>query len=365
VEFTALYCMLPDRRQQGDGFGVGFEWDVPLLEGYDYEVLRNASRSPSVTAFGGCDTPGIAGVIRRRRLDALVVNGWVVRSCLQALQACRRMDVPCLVRGEANLLRPRPWWKRAAHRRLVRQYAGCLYIGRANRHFYERHGVGTPRLFPAPYCVDNRRFGERAAEGDTRVAELRRGLGIPEDATSFLFSGKLIPKKHPLELLQAFRALAGAVGCVHLLIAGDGELRPACEAYAAAHRLPVSFAGFLNQSQIAEAYLAADCLVLPSDHGETWGLVVNEAMACGRPAIVSDQVGCAADLIVEHETGRTFSFGDWSELAERMAELAGGRRRLRQMGETAKRHIAAYSPEAAADGITRAAHTVTRNGRVG
>ena len=79
LEFVALFCQLPDERQQGDGFGVGFRWDVPLLEAYEYEVLRNVSPRPSVTAFRGCDTPDLADVIRRRRLDALVVNGWVVK----------------------------------------------------------------------------------------------------------------------------------------------------------------------------------------------------------------------------------------------------------------------------------------------
>ena len=247
------------------------------------------------------------------------------------------------------------------HRRLVRQYAACLYIGKVNRAFYESHGVEASRLLPAPYCVENDRFAEPAARWTGREAEPRKRLGIPRESVCFLFSGKLIPKKHPLELLEAFEAVVLQGAPVHLLVVGDGELRLHCEQYVRERRLSVTFAGFVNQSRIPELYAAADCLVLPSDYGETWGLVVNEAMACGRPAIVSDQVGCAADLIVEHETGRTFRFGDWGQLAERMLELASAPAHSRSMGEAAKRHVAAHSPEAAAKGIVQAAQDVARH----
>jgi glycosyltransferase involved in cell wall biosynthesis len=81
---------------------------------------------------------------------------------------------------------------------------------------------------------------------------------------------------------------------------------------------PASFTGFLNQTEISRAYVAADCLVLPSDHGETWGLVVNEALASGLPCLVSDACGCAEDLV-----GQQFSFpmGDVGVLATKLERL--------------------------------------------
>jgi glycosyltransferase involved in cell wall biosynthesis len=358
LEFTVLFVMLPDDQQQGEGFGVRFQWDVPLLEGYRYEVLENVSRAPAVTTFRGCDTPAIGEVIRRLRLDALVVNGWGVKSCLQGLRACRRLQVPCVVRGEANLRRPRPWWKHAMHRLLVRQYSACLYIGQANREFYEFHGVAPTKLFPALYCVENTRLAASAMAWNQRRPGLRDAFGVPWASVCFLFSGKLEAKKHPLALVRAFREVVGRVTGVHLLVVGDGALRAACEQYVVEHRLPVSFAGFLNQSRMPEAYAAADCLVLPSDHGETWGLVVNEAMACGLPAIVSDEVGCAADLIVERATGRTFQSGRWDQLVECMLDMVEASPLLPSMGEAARRQVAGYSAEAAADGIVQAARSV-------
>jgi glycosyltransferase involved in cell wall biosynthesis len=115
----------------------------------------------------------------------------------------------------------------------------------------------------------------------------------------------------------------------------------------ARHQLPVTLTGFLNQSEIVSAYAASDCLTLPSDHGETWGLVVNEAMACGLPAIVSDQVGCGPDLVTPGETGAIFPFGDWSALAESLCRAAADPTELQRQGVAAE----GYSPAVAAEGI--------------
>lgn len=329
VDLEVLYCMLPDAAQQGSGFGVSFEWDVPLLSGYTYRVLENRARVPSVTTFFGCDTPEIYGILRQEPWDAFIVNGWVAKSCLQLLAACRLRGVPCLVRGESNALRPRAAWKRGVHRLLLRQYVAFLAIGSQNRAFYLANGVAPERIFAAPYCVENERF---AFDG--------RSLLTARPFT-FLFSGKLIPKKRPMDVLKALAWLRAQAPdlAVGLVVAGDGELRPDCEAFGAAEGLPVRFTGFLNQSQIGQAYREADCLVLPSDNGETWGLVVNEGMASGMPAIVSDQVGCHPDLIVAGETGWTFGCGDVEGLGKRMLQMAEDPEQAFRMGQAAARLV--------------------------
>jgi len=358
VELTVLFATIPDAAAQGSGFGVEFEWDVPLMEGYRYQVLDNVARMPSVTRFSGCDTPDIFEALKALRPDAAIVNGWVVKTCLQALWACKRLGIPCLVRGEANNLRVRPVWKRALQRLLVNQYAACLYIGEENLRFYRSLGVADGRLFPARYCVENERFEAASNQLHGQKSADRNRWAIAAGSNCFLFCGKFEAKKHPLELLKAFRAACGSGTGIHLLMVGDGELRAECEAFASTHELPVTFTGFLNQSEIVRAYVAADCLVLPSDAGETWGLVVNEAMACGLPAIVSDRVGCAADLIVPGVTGEKFSFGDWEHLSALLLELGSDGSRLKRMGSNAQKHVQLYSPEKAARGIQLAASTL-------
>jgi glycosyltransferase involved in cell wall biosynthesis len=348
--------MLPDARQQGDGFGVAFGWDIPLLDGYHYELLKNVSSRPSLTTFRGCDTPDVGRVLKQHGFDVLIVNGWVVKSCLQALWACKRLGIPCIVRGESNAFRARPYWVRALHRLLLRQYAAALPIGLANRQFYVQNGMSEERLFDAPYCVDNERFGAQAADLEPRRSEIRRAWGVPESACTFLFCGKLEAKKRPLDALEALTRVVAAEGArpAHLLIAGDGPLRAQVQELATARGLPVTFAGFLNQSEVARAYVASDCLVLPSDDGETWGLVVNEAMACSRPAIVSDRVGCHPDLLQYGETGFVFPLGDSDALAVRMRALVDEPDLAERLGRQARARVAEYSVAQAVEGTQRA-----------
>ncbi len=353
IDLEVLYCMLPDAQQQGSGFGVNFQWDVPLLDGYRYRVLENRAKDPAVTTFFGCDTPQIRSVVRGEHWDAFIVNGWVAKSCLQLLLACRQAGIPCIVRGESNAIRPRAGWKQAVHRALLKQYSAFLCIGSQNQAFYRANGVPQDRIFRAPYCIENDRFAQPDRPAD------RPG------PFTFLFSGKLIPKKRPLDTLQALKHLLASIGPgkVRLLVAGDGELRAQCEAYVAEHQLPVEFLGFLNQSRMSQVYGEADCLLLPSDNGETWGLVVNEAMASGMPAIVSDQVGCHPDLIADGVTGYTFPCGDSVALAARMQQMCVSKSAARAMGLTACRQVnESFSYRQVVQGTVSALHHVCRTG---
>ncbi len=352
VDLTVLYAMLPDARQQGAGFGVAFDWDQPLLDGYKYEVLQNRAKKPGVTHFGGCDTPGIRAVLQRLQPDVVLVNGWVVKTCLQALWACRRLGIPCVVRGEANLLRPRVWWKHALHRLLLKQYQAYLAIGSANRAFYRSHGCPSERIFAVPYGVDNDWFAQEAEKRVGSRVALRREWRIGKEFIVFLFVGKLEEKKHPQDLLTALSQMPSDLRQrAHVLIAGSGPLLEACRSQAEAQALPVTFAGFVNQSVLPDAYAAADVLVLPSDAGETWGLVVNEAMASGRPAIVSRSVGCCEDLVVEGETGHTFEVRDTAALAGLMCRYVEAPELARKQGEASAKHIESFSMQVAVAGI--------------
>ncbi len=371
IDLTVLYAMLPDAAAQGAGFGVAFEWDVPLLKGYRYEVLENRAQVPSVTTFSGCDTPGIYDWLKRARPDVVMVNGWVTKTCLQALWACRRLRIPCMVRGEANLLRPRAWWKHLGHRLLLKQYAAYLPIGSANSSFYRFHGCPDTRLFPVPYCVDNEKFSVAATDRTEQRAALRKFFGLPVNAVVFLFCGKLIPKKRPMDAIRALQKLSafqppcpeGSRGSISpfLFMVGDGPLMEECKRAIATGKLPAVCAGFLNQGQIADAYAAADVFVLPSDAGETWGLVVNEAMAAGHPAIVSRAVGCCEDLIVEGETGYAFDLGDVDALAGHMKRFVDEPNLAREQGEKAAQHIEKFSLEVAVEGIVEAVGETTED----
>ena len=363
VDVTVLYSMVPDAKHQGDGFGIDMTWDIPLLGGYRHEVLTNVSRQPSVSTFRGCDTPDIGRRLEAGRYDAVIVHGWTVKSCVQAVWACRRRGIPCIVRGETNGLRRRQWWKVAAHRLLFRQYDAFLAIGERNRDYYIRNGVPEKRIFWTPYGVDNQRFGQQTTALESRRRELRDEFGLPREGITLLFCGKLIPKKRPMDLLRAVAIANGPLNSARVnltvLVVGDGELMNECRQFARDRKLPVTFAGFLNQTAIVKAYVASDCLVVPSDSGETWGLVVNEAMACGRPALTSDQVGCAPDLVIPGRTGEVFPMGRVDRLSETIVSVASNSERLRKMGAEARCQVATYSVERVVEGCTAAVRYVT------
>jgi glycosyltransferase involved in cell wall biosynthesis len=204
-----------------------------------------------------------------------------------------------------------------------------------------------------PHAIDSRRFQAEAASLEPQRHELRKEKELDENAIVLLFSGKFVPKKRPMDFVLAIERAARRNPHIQGLMVGDGPLRAECENLVRDRSVPIRFAGFLNQSQISRAYVASDALVLPSG-GETWGLVVNEAMACGRPCIVSDRVGCGPDLVVPRETGSIFPLGDVEALAKAMLELAGNPERMISMGIGARSRLTNYSVEAAVDGVMQA-----------
>ena len=159
-----------------------------------------------------------------------------------------------------------------------------------------------------------------------------------------------------MDLLEAFKTVlekTTSIKQIHLLMVGEGELKSKCQHYATNKKLPVTFTGFLNQTEIISAYVASDCLVLPSDYGETWGLVVNEAMACGIPAIVSDRVGCHPDLIIQ-KTGEIFPFGDIESLSNLLVSYIKNPINLKIMGFEAQKHIKQFSYDEVVKGTLKA-----------
>lgn len=360
VDLHVLYAVLPDPEEQGVGFGQPFTWDIPLLDGYSWaEIDGVVRRHGGGTDFSALSAPSIRAQLVAARAEAVLVTGWQSRVLAQAARAARSLRVPALLRGESNDLRRRPLWVRLAHRWYFRRFAAFLAIGRANRRLYAAAGVRAAQIFDVPYVVDNERFAQAAAELRPRRTELRKAWNVDGATFCALFAGKLQPKKRPGDLLEALEIARKAHGDLRLLVVGSGELEADLRSRARDRRLPVTFAGFLNQSEIPAAYVAADALVLPSDAGETWGLVVNEAMASGLPAVVSDAVGCREDLVTDGETGFSFPLGNAPALAACLTTLARDPIRAAAMGEAAHRRVdESYSMEKAVEGTLAALRSI-------
>jgi glycosyltransferase involved in cell wall biosynthesis len=350
VDLVVGFLDMPDAASQGVGFGVEFEWDVPLTEGYRWIRFegRFSGRNRD-SGFFWLQLRRARGQIRAAAADAVLITGWHQIGLLQAWWAARSLGIPVIVRGESNAKRNRARWKRWFHGRLLGKADAFVTIGRSNAEFYRSAGVPDEHLHAGAYFVDNDFFASRADALDR--TEVRDRFGIPEGVCCVLFAGKFESKKRPFDLLSAVAALdVDSRKRVHLLMVGSGELGDSLKEQAAG--LPVTWAGFLNQTEIPAAYRAADVLVLPSDHGETWGLVVNEAMACGVPAIVGDKVGCADDLVVDGETGWVYPTGDVARLRAAIEQAVSRPEECVRRGERARHKVHSdYTIERSSDAL--------------
>jgi glycosyltransferase involved in cell wall biosynthesis len=316
-------------------FGKIFQWDIDMLTGYPYRFIESRSGSTPASFWRCRIEERLSDRLLASGAKALWIQGWQVAGYWQGVRAARAAGIPAWLRAESNDLRPTQGWKRPIKRvalsYLFSHIDRFFCIGSANRRFYRSFGVPDSKLISATYGVDNARFAAQADLIRGKRDVLRQQWGIQETAFCVLFCGKFIDKKRPMDLIRAARKLKASnrIPEIHLLFAGTGklgaQLRGACKVTFDAEQKtettvsrdapPAAFAGFLNQTEISRAYVAADCLVLPSDYGETWGLVVNEAIASGLPCIVSEACGCAEDIV-----GRdwTFPLGDVAALADRI-----------------------------------------------
>jgi len=163
--------------------------------------------------------------------------------------------------------------------------------------------------------------------------------------------------KQPLLLLEAYKRVRQKFPCA-LLYVGDGPLRREIEKRAKQEAIPdVQITGFLNQSEIPQAYVAGDILVLPSAH-EPWGLVVNEAMNFALPIIVSDRVGCTPDLVHEGESGFVFPYHSVDSLARAIETLVTDPGRRRSFGQRSLEIIADWGLGQTVKGIMDATQQV-------
>jgi len=331
------------------------KWDLPLLDGYAYQFVRNMAARPGTDHFRGLNTPTLVQEIEAWRPDAIIVYTWNSLSHLRALRYFKGR-VPVFFRGDSTLIDRRPWWRSLARRAALRWVYShvdvAIAVGSNNRDYFEWCGLPPQRIALAPHSVDSVRFAANSPLHDQQVTEWRNLLGIEPEAVVFLFAGKLQSKKNPGLLLEAFGGLANGS---HLVFVGNGELEDELRQNAKA-RKNVHFMGFRNQTAMPAVYRLGDVLVLPSQGPEeTWGLALNEAMASGRAVIASSRVGGARDLVQEGKNGWMFESGDrraLSHLLRHAVEL--GRRSLHAMGQFAQAQSVQWSAEESARRICEA-----------
>jgi glycosyltransferase involved in cell wall biosynthesis len=365
MDAIVAYCSLQGAEAQVDpGFGVKVAWDVPLLNDYRWLKLKNVSPHPRVGSFFGLVNPGVWKLIRKERFDAIAVfTGYMCATFWIALVAAKMLGVPLIYGADATTLNSvdgRAWkvpLKRLFWPRLFRMADVVIAPSSGTVELMRSLGISQDRIQLMPYVVDNEWWTENARHVDRRC--VRKRWKIPEDASVILFCAKLQPWKRPQDLLRAF-ARTG-ISNSFLVYAGEGALRAELESEAMELRVRerVRFLGFMNQSALPGVYCASDIMVLPSEY-EPFGLVVNEAMLCGCPVIVSDRVGARFDLVRENETGFVYPACDVEALTAVLRRALEFPERLARMGETAHRRMSAWSPEAYVESFVEAARQTRR-----
>lgn len=352
MDVTVWYCSRQGVEHTFDRqFNANVRWNIPILEGYRHVFLKNYALRPSSNGFWGLQNWGLIGRLWKAPKSALVINGWQFLIFVVAVffgkifghTICFRIDTPL---HQEKKRTPRSLWLRKLllGNILFRFVDYFLYIGRQNKDFYKYYGIPERKLIFSPFSVDNQRFRAALPENDEEKKRIRRTLNLPENDIIILFSGKYLALKRPFDLLRAFQQSA-MQNCT-LVMMGEGELRLVMEDFIKNNRLDnVLLTGFINQAEIARYYAAADIFVLSSD-SETWGLSVNEAMNLALPLILSDAIGCAADLLEQGANGFIYPTGDINALAEKLRILVNDKQLRDAAGQKSLQIIGRHSYEA-------------------
>ncbi len=331
------------------GFGKVIEWDIPLLEGYEYEFVKNTAAKPGSGHFSGIKNPSVIADLNRWEPDAILVYGWSFVSHLKILRYFKGR-VPVFFRGDSTLRAGGQGIKRLLRTfflKWVYKYVDvAFYVGTNNKKYYEALGLKETQLVFAPHAIDNDRFEKDHTERMQQAMDKRRELGIPDDKLVLLYAGKLENVKDPAMIISAAKQLQDKA--VHFIIAGNGALEHALKNLAGDN---VAFMDFQNQQMMPVLYRMCDVFTLTS-RSETWGLSINEAMACGRIILASDACGAAVDLVEDGINGFTFESGNSTDYIERIkALLESGHLRLENMKAASLKKISRWSYRQTAEAL--------------
>ena len=331
------------------------EWTVYTNEmQFSYEVLPSWRRR-----LGGRNfllNRGLARALRRFSPEVVLCGGYNYLASWQCLFWARRNRVPFFVWLESTAKDQRRghFITELLKAKFIRHCDGSVVPGKDSFAYVRNYGISEENIFTAPNAVDNDLFARGADKAQKNTAILRQALQLP--SRFFLFVGRLVPEKGGFDLLEAYGTLAPQLRKeVGLVFVGDGISKTDMVQRASVITPgDVRFAGFVQREELVNYYGLAEAFVFPT-HSDPWGLVVNEAMACGLPIISSSAAGCVADLVEDHGNGRIVTQHNPRELALAMAELANSADLRAAMAQRSRQRILQNSPIACAEGIARAA----------
>src|SRR5579872_6968584 len=282
---------------------------------FSYQVLP--ARRHRFGKFNLLLNTGAAAALRRALPEAVVCGGYNFLAYWQAGLWANRNRIPLLLWSESNSADMRTEYPPVEFlkKRFIQMCSGFIAAGKASRDYLLQLGAPEGTVLIAPDSVDVNMYTQAAATARTRSRELRTEHALPE--RYFLYVGRMVREKGVFDLLAAYAKLDMNTRLqIGLVFVGDGPVRAELERRASRVQTgTVKFCGWVHREQISQFYALAHALVFPT-HSDPWGLVVNEAMACGLPIIASHVAGCVENLVIEPENGFTFPPGDVDSLVK-------------------------------------------------
>jgi glycosyltransferase involved in cell wall biosynthesis len=299
---------------------------------------------------------GLGAALRRARPGVILCGGYNYLASWVSLWWAHRQRVPFMLWVESTEKDIRRGYvlTELLKAKFIHRCDGFVVAGKSSFEYVNSFEPKNDRIVAAPDAVDSDFFARQADATRQNAMADRSALSLPR--RYFLFVGRLVPEKGVFELLEAYGRLAPEIRSeMGLVFVGDGVARSELERRAVVISPgSVRFPGFVQREQLASFYGLAEVFVFPT-YTDTWGLVVNEAMACGLPVICSEAAGCVADLVEDRWNGRVVCPRDPGQLASAMYELASQGELRSLMGQRSRERVRSYSPRACADGIAEAA----------
>lgn len=354
LDVTVFYCSRAGAEVYRDAdMQTSLRWDIELLEGYRHVFLRN---------FGWGDgyprliNPGVMPAIARGGFDAvLFFLGWGTITSLLGIAACRIAGTPFFLYGDSSFPPPEDSWRAKLRARFIRSIfalaSGFMVSGTLNADYYRHYGGNPKRFFLLPWAIDNERFASASRFGPGEREAMRARFGIEPEQVAFVFSAKLVARKDPMTLLRAVDRMHHRDRAAVVFL-GHGELRGDLESFARERGLYVQFAGFVNQADLPKHYAMCDAFVLPSTY-EPRGAVINEAMACGLPVVVTDRCGSLGDIVQEGDNAFVYPAGDADALARALDALMNDDLRA-HMGQRSREIITTWDYARGVEGVKEA-----------
>ncbi len=339
-------------------FGRVVEWDIPLLQGYQYQFVKNVANNPGSHHFFGIDNPDLVQDIESWGADIVWVWGWSFKSHMKVIRHFHG-KIPVWFRGDSTLLDDSisPIWKQCLRKIFLswvyKKVNLAFYVGENNEKYFLQSGLTISELIHAPHAIDNNRFSDWNEELESDLIARKEYLGIGQNDFVLLFVGKLEPKKNPKFMLELAAQLPSQN--FKFLIVGDGVLGDELKQKAKQDNR-ILFFPFQNQTKMPSVYRMGDLLVLPSlGPGETWGLAMNEAMACGIPIFGSSKCGGSIDLI-DDSCGLIFDPRDVNTVANQLHVLADNPEALANLKSGVIKKIEQFRYDKIVDAVIEGIH---------